>query len=152
MWVAALGKVLDRWFRRWMPDPFVLAIGLTFVVLLVGLAVGSAFPQGSSFGDRLILIVTTWRDYLFEPGRAAGKINQGLLYFGFQMCVMLVTGHALATSRPVARVVGAIARVPRSPPQAVALVAEQLPASVTFRQVQSFRPGRPVPTHRMTTP
>jgi G3E family GTPase len=36
--------------------------------------------------------------------------------------------------------------------QAVALVAEQLPASVTFRQVQSFRPGRPVPTHRMTAP
>lgn len=36
--------------------------------------------------------------------------------------------------------------------QAVTLVVEQLPARVHFRQTQSFRPGRPVPTHRMTTP
>ena len=36
--------------------------------------------------------------------------------------------------------------------QAVTLVVEQLPARVRFRQTQSFRPGRPVPTHRMTTP
>ncbi|MFP6751909.1 MAG: GTP-binding protein [Pirellulaceae bacterium] len=36
--------------------------------------------------------------------------------------------------------------------QAVTLVVEQLSARVRFRQTQSFRPGRPVPTHRMTTP
>jgi G3E family GTPase len=36
--------------------------------------------------------------------------------------------------------------------KAVAVVVDRLPATVTFRQAQSFRPGRPVPTHRMTTP
>ena len=36
--------------------------------------------------------------------------------------------------------------------EAVTAVVDQLNAAVTFRQVQSFRPGRPVPTHRMTTP
>ncbi|MEE2685368.1 MAG: GTP-binding protein [Planctomycetota bacterium] len=36
--------------------------------------------------------------------------------------------------------------------QAVTLVVEQLPARARFRQTQSFRPGRPVPTHRMTMP
>jgi G3E family GTPase len=34
--------------------------------------------------------------------------------------------------------------------EAVKRAAEQLQASVTFGQVQSFRPGRPVPTHRMS--
>ena len=36
--------------------------------------------------------------------------------------------------------------------EAVSVVVEKLPANVTFRQTQSFRPGRPVPTHRMTAP
>ena len=34
--------------------------------------------------------------------------------------------------------------------EAVKRAAEQLQVSVTFGQVQSFRPGRPVPTHRMS--
>ncbi len=35
---------------------------------------------------------------------------------------------------------------------AMAEVAEQFGAAISIRQVQSFRPGRPVPTHRITTP
>ena len=47
----------------------------------------------------------------------------GLLGFSMQMCLILVTGHALASSPPVSRGLDALAGVPRTAAQGVALVA-----------------------------
>src|SRR5690606_11732999 len=46
-----------------------------------------------------------------------------LLEFAMQMCLILVTGHALAASRPVRALVGRLAAWPRTARQAVALTA-----------------------------
>lgn len=47
----------------------------------------------------------------------------GLLGFSMQMCLILVTGHALASSPPVSKALDALASTPRSGWQGVALVA-----------------------------
>ena len=120
--IEALGRVLHRAATRAMPDPFVLAIGLTLVVLLAGALLGDALPDGS-VGERLVATLLAWKTYLFAPHRPDGSVVEGYLYFAFQMCLVLVTGHALATSRPVGRALGALARLPRTAPAAVATVA-----------------------------
>ena len=112
--VARLGGILTRVSHRWMPDPFLFAVGLTFVVLLCGLALGNAFPAGAGLGVRLDRSLTAWKAEVFAPGA---------LYFAFQMCLMLVTGHALASSRPVAAVVRRLAALPRTFSQMVLLTS-----------------------------
>jgi short-chain fatty acids transporter len=104
-----------------MPDPFVLAVLLTGIVFVAAVLFGDAYPADSSLLERFETTLLHWKDHLFDGKR--GGVNKGYLYFAFQMCVMLVTGHALATSRPVGRVVGALARAPRTPAAAVAMVA-----------------------------
>ena len=104
-----------------MPDPFVLAVLLTGVVFVAALLLGDGYAADASLLERFETTLLHWKDHLFDGKR--GGVNKGYLYFAFQMCVMLVTGHALATSRPVGRVVGALARAPRTAAAAVALVA-----------------------------
>ena len=90
-----------------MPDPFVIAIGLTLVVMLAAMAVGRA-PLD---------VVRDW-------SRSGGLWT--LLVFAMQMSLMLVLGTALAEApamrRGLARIVGA-ARSPRGLVGLVALVA-----------------------------
>lgn len=121
--VEALGRTLDGAFRRYMPDPFVLAVLLSALVIAMAVGFGDAFDPTLSALGRLHATVLAWGQYLFEPRRADGTVVKGYLYFAFQMCVMLVTGHALATSKPVKRIVSTLASVPRTARQAVALVA-----------------------------
>ncbi|MFT5432250.1 MAG: short-chain fatty acids transporter [Myxococcota bacterium] len=101
-----------------MPDPFVLAIGLTFVVGALGMLLGSAFQSGALAGadwlTRLEVTTGGFKSLFFGEaapyGPTAGKpVNRKLLYFAFQMCLMLVTGHALASSPPIARLVRRLA-------------------------------------------
>ena len=94
---------LSRFFRATAPDPFVIAILLTGATYLLALAFTDR-PAGALLDD--------WQAGLW-----------GLLAFGMQMCLVLVTGHALAASPPVARAVRALAGLPRSERQAVLLTA-----------------------------
>lgn len=120
--IEAFGRFLHRQATRFMPDPFVLAVGLTVVVLLLGVLLGDALPD-AGLGERFTATLLSWKGYLFDPRRPDGSVIEGYLYFAFQMCLVLVTGHALATSRPVGRALGALARLPRTAPAAVATVA-----------------------------
>jgi len=102
--LARLGELFSRWAERWVPDPFVLALGLTSITLLAGFALtGSA---GTVFQG--------WYD---------GFSSTALLAFALQMCLILVTGQALASSPPVQRLVRALARWPKRTPAAAGLVA-----------------------------
>jgi short-chain fatty acids transporter len=102
--LARLGEVFSRWADRWVPDPFVLALILTVIALLGGLGLtGSA-------GEVL-------------RGWYGGFSSTPLLAFALQMCLILVTGQALASSPPVQRLVRALARWPKSTPAAAGLVA-----------------------------
>ncbi|MEQ8453662.1 MAG: TIGR00366 family protein [Sandaracinaceae bacterium] len=100
-----LGHRFERFFHATTPDPFVLAVGLTLVVF--GLA---ALTTGTSPLD----VVRAWQG-------DAGFWS--LLAFSMQMVLILVTGHALAATRPVRAGITWLARLPRTGAQAAALVA-----------------------------
>lgn len=110
--IARLGRLLSALFARTAPDPFVLAVLLTLLTGALAWQWG-AFPQSGPGTSRLGAVVDAWRG------------PEGLwkfLSFGMQMCLILVTGHALAESRPVRAVLLSLARLPRSRASAGAMV------------------------------
>jgi len=90
-------------FERVMPEPFVLAIGLTLVVLLMALGLA---PHGD-----FVTAVTSWFDGMF-----------GILAFALQMILILATGFAIADSRPVQRALLAMAARARNPTRAALML------------------------------
>jgi short-chain fatty acids transporter len=111
--IARLGSTLSRWSARLVPDPFVLALALTFVVLAVG--VGRLVATGTPEGDGpLWTVLAGWAD---------GFSDTGGLAFALQMGLVLVTGHAMAMSPPVQRAIRAVAGVPKTAAAATAIVA-----------------------------
>ena len=89
-------------FERVLPDPFVFAILLSLVTALMALVLAPHHAPAE--------ILTAWYNGIFL-----------IFPFAFQMVLVLVTGYALSTSRPVARGLAALAALPRTPGQAVAL-------------------------------
>jgi short-chain fatty acids transporter len=111
--IARLGRRLSRISTRVVPDPFVLALALTGLVLVLGLLRLALSDDPPAEGAFWTLLVGWAQGFSSKPGLA----------FALQMCLVLVTGHALALSPPVQRAVVAIARLPRSGASAAALVA-----------------------------
>jgi short-chain fatty acids transporter len=89
-------------FERYMPDPFVLAIGLTALTAILALLIA---PRGSPE-----IIASTWYNGIFA-----------ILGFAFQMILILATGHALAHAPVVARRLHRLVALARTPNQAVVL-------------------------------
>lgn len=110
--IASLGRVLTKVFTRTAPDPFVIAIGLTLLSAILALTLGT-YPGAESLPDKANAMIDSWRgsDGLWK-----------FLAFGMQMSLILVTGHALAASRPIRALIGTLADLPRSAPAAAALV------------------------------
>jgi short-chain fatty acids transporter len=102
--LARLGEVFSRWAERWVPDPFVLALVLTLITFGVGFSLTGSAPE----------VLHGWY---------AGFSSTPLLAFALQMCLILVTGQALASSPPVQRLVRSLARWPKTTPAAAGLVA-----------------------------
>jgi short-chain fatty acids transporter len=98
----SLASVSIDLFERFMPDPFILAIGLA---ALVALSAAAFAPAGS-----LNVILTSWYSGIF-----------GILGFAFQMVLILVTGHSLAHSPPCMRALKRLVATIRTPNQAVVL-------------------------------
>ena len=112
--ISALGLKIAAVFRRTAPDPFVIVILLTF--LTAALAMMFGFPAVD--GGRPTPLAR------FETlGDAWSRGLWDLLKFAMQMCLILVTGHALADSRPMRRVLESLAGLPRTGAGAAALVA-----------------------------
>ncbi len=103
--IARLGLLISRVFRSVMPDPFVLAVGLTFVTIALALLLTPA-PFAK--------VIDAWSS-------DAGLWS--LLKFAMQMSLILVTGHAVASSAPVARLMRRVAQWPSIVAGAAALVA-----------------------------
>ena len=100
--VARAALALTDWAERWIPDAFIFALLATFIVLLAALvATPSTPPQ----------VVDAWGRGFWE-----------LIPFTMQMALIIITGHVLATSPPMGRLIRAIASWPRTPRGAVALV------------------------------
>src|SRR5205823_5219571 len=100
--VARLALALTAWTERWIPDAFIFAIIGTLVVVVAGTA---ATPS------TLFQVVDAWGRGFWE-----------LIPFTLQMSLVIITGHVLASSPPIGRVIRLLARLPTTPKGAVALV------------------------------
>lgn len=100
--------------ERWLPDAFGFVLVGTFVVLALGLLTGA--PVTGAPDDPTATtgygLVDAW-----------GKGFWSLIQFTLQMAMIIIGGYAVAVSRPVARLISRLARVPRSPRSAVAFTA-----------------------------
>jgi short-chain fatty acids transporter len=91
-------KALTRFFvaimQKYLPDAFLFAVILTFI----------AFGAAWIFTDKgFIDIVNAWGNGLW-----------GLLAFAMQMILIVVTGHVMAISKPMKKVLAAIASIPQT--------------------------------------
>lgn len=75
-----------------LPTPFVIALLLTILTVVLALIFGETNGGNSSLWQ----IALQWEKGLW---------NNSLLVFAFQMMLMLVLGHALALSKPVSRLI-----------------------------------------------
>jgi short-chain fatty acids transporter len=110
--IARLGDRFSQIAARVVPDPFIIALALTFVVGCFGTAL--LVGNGVAAADVPERLFTGW---------FGGFSDAKLLGFALQMCLVLVTGHALALAPPMQRAIGMLARVPRSASHATVLVA-----------------------------
>jgi short-chain fatty acids transporter len=100
--VARVALALTAWTERWVPDAFIFALIGTVVV--VGAAL-TFTPAG------VLQVIDAWGGGFWE-----------LIPFTLQMSLVIITGHVLATSPPVGRLIRAVAAWPASPKSAVAMV------------------------------
>jgi short-chain fatty acids transporter len=101
--IARLARRFTAWAERWVPDAFVFALVATLLVFVAGLTVGHAGP---------LELVDSWGNGFWE-----------LVPFTMQMALIIVTGYVLASSRPVARAIAGLARLPRTARGATVMVA-----------------------------
>ncbi len=101
--IKKMGEYFSGWAEKYMPDPFLFAILLTFVTMILG------------------IIFTNHN--LFDMCKFWHKGFWALLKFSMQMCLILVTGYALATTKAVKLVIDKLANIPKTGSGAVALVA-----------------------------
>lgn len=112
--LARIGLRISGVLEKFIPDPFVIAIGLTWLTAILAYALGD-FPGLATGGSKGLALLDAWRD-------DSGGLWK-LLGFGMQMCLVLVTGHALASAPQVRRAVQGLASLPRSTATAAASVA-----------------------------
>lgn len=100
--ISRLGAFCNRIAEQIVPDPFIFALILTLVTLLMGVALTPSTP-----GD----MVKYWMNGFWD-----------LLTFAMQMVLILVTGGVLAQSPPVRKVIDRLAAWPSSSAQATMMV------------------------------
>lgn len=100
--IARLALRLTAWTERWIPDAFIFALLATVLVVVAAL---TATPATVS------QVVDAWGSGFWD-----------LIPFTLQMSLIIITGHVLATSGPMRRLIRAIAGWPEGPRHAVALV------------------------------
>ena len=101
--LSALAARFTAWTQKWIPDAFVFALVATAVAVLAGLWV----TRGG-----VVTVVESW-----------GKGFWELLGFTLQMALVIITGYVVASTRPVIRLIGLLAGLPKSPKGAVVFVA-----------------------------
>src|SRR5271157_4670875 len=100
--LARVGEALADFCERYFPDAFVFALCAVIIVFLGGLALGE------------------------KPLKLVQVFGEGfwvLIPFTMQMALFIIGGFVVASSPPVARLIGWLAGVPKTPRGAVAFVA-----------------------------
>ncbi len=89
----SFSEKFTRAFKRLLPNPFTIAILLTAVTFLIALIFTR--PPEETVGGYTLKLATFWENGLWNN-------TSGGLYFAFQMMLMLVLGHIIALSKPIA--------------------------------------------------
>ncbi|WP_337995420.1 short-chain fatty acid transporter [Oleispirillum naphthae] len=89
--------------QKYLPDAFILATGLTFIVFAMGIFIADKGP---------VQMLNFW-----------GKGFASLFKFGMQMTLVLLTGYTLALSPVVRRILERVTDIPKTPRQALAVTA-----------------------------
>jgi short-chain fatty acids transporter len=100
--LARLGLRFTNWAERWFPDAYV------FVALAVAIVAVAALINGAS----PVIVATSFGDGFWS-----------LITFTMQMAMVVVSGYVVASSPPAARLIDALAALPRNGRAAVAFVA-----------------------------
>lgn len=100
--LKAMISFSNRLMQRYLPDPYLFVVILTFVVFVLGLIFTPSSP---------LQMVNYW-----------GGGFWGLLSFSMQMVLVLVTGHVLASSPLFKKLLSALASVAKTPGQAIIYV------------------------------
>ncbi|MDF2928813.1 TIGR00366 family protein [Anaerospora sp.] len=100
--IQAISRALTTFVGRFLPDPLVFAILLIILTFILGITLTPSSPMDmvNMFGDGF------WN----------------LLAFSMQMALVLVTGHALASSPLLRRGMSSLASLAKTPAQGVMLV------------------------------
>ena len=106
----SLTRTIETLFRRFLPSPFVIALILTAVTMVLALVYGD-FGSGRTHGAA---VLRAWEKGLW---------NRDLLVFAYQMMLILVLGHVLVLSPPMERLIRGITGLVRNGAQAAVLVA-----------------------------
>lgn len=93
---------LDRVIQNYLPDPLVIVMFLTLFVFVLGVASGGGTP--------------------IEMVAYFGEGFWSLLTFAMQMALVLVTGHVLASTPFFTAILTRLARMAKTPGQAIILV------------------------------
>ncbi len=101
--IERMGASLSRWAQKYMPDPMIFAILLTILTYVLGLIFTDSGP---------FKMILNWYKGFWT-----------LLTFGMQMCIILVTGYALATTSIIQKFLKKLAGIPKSTAGAAALVS-----------------------------
>lgn len=101
--IRRLSNFFVKLVQKYLPDPFLFAIVLTFVVFLMGIIINKQSP---------LSMVKYWGDGFWN-----------LLSFSMQMVLILVTGFVLASSPLFKKLLSKIANSMKSPSQAVMTTA-----------------------------
>ena len=110
--IRRLGDVLSKLAGRYMPEPFTIALALTLVTFVVA---AISTPNG------VMDLLGFWGGRL--DGETVVAKEKGfwmLIAFAMQMCLILVTGFALASTPLAKRAIAWLAERPRSGNQAIA--------------------------------
>ena len=103
-------RFIEKAFRNYLPSPFVIAVLLTLVTIVLALC----FTENTADTPHLITILKHWEQ---------GIWNTNLLVFGYQMMLILVLGHILVLSPPMRWLINKIITLAYDTQSAVILVS-----------------------------
>ncbi len=101
-WMVRIAVGFTAWAEKWFPDAFI------FVAIAVVVVAAAALANGAS------------------PMAVSGAFGGGfwsLITFTMQMAFVAIGGYVVATSPPASRLIHSLARLPKTGPGAVGLIA-----------------------------
>ena len=100
--LESFASAVTAWAQRWFPDSYIFAV-LAIVIVTAGALIAGITPQSvaSAFGEGY------W----------------SLIPFTMQMAMVVISGYVVASSPPAGKLIGWLAKIPKSEKSAVAYIA-----------------------------